>query len=57
MNSVPQIKIDYTQIPAIECKLLFRTLAKAVDRFYADPKNRERFEKWKKSMAAKEDVL
>lgn len=44
-----QIKIDYTQIPPADLKNLCRTLTAAVIKFYDDPKNRERFERWQKS--------
>ena len=47
MNNSP-IKIDITQIPPVELKLLCQTLVKTVEQFYSDPKNRERFEQWEK---------
>ena len=44
-----QIKIDCTKIPPIEVKILCRTLLAAIEKFYDDPKNRERFEEWRKT--------
>lgn len=44
-----KIKIDYTKIPPIELKILCRTFVTAIEEFYDDPKNRERFEQWQKN--------
>lgn len=51
---LPIIKIDYTQIPPVELKSLFRTLTDAMIRFYDDPKNRKEFEEWQKNRKQKE---
>ena len=44
-----KVKIDVIRIPAIEVKILCRTLLDAVERFYSDPENRRRFEAWRQS--------
>ena len=44
-----KVKIDVSRIPAIEVKILSRTLLEAVERFYSDPENCRRFEEWQKS--------
>lgn len=36
-------------IPQIELNILSRTLISAMERFYADPENRKRFEEWEQS--------
>jgi hypothetical protein len=43
------VKIDPRQIPALEGKLIGRTFYEAMERFYADPNNRRRFEEWQKA--------
>lgn len=44
-----KVKIDVSQIQAIEVKNLSRTLLAATERFYSDPENQRRFEAWQKS--------
>lgn len=44
-----QIKIDCAKIPPIELKILCKTFVAAIEKFYDDPKNRERFEQWQKN--------
>ena len=44
-----KVKIDVSRIPAIEVKILCRTLLDAVERFYSDPENCRRFEAWRQS--------
>ena len=44
-----KIKIDVSRIPAIEIKILCRTLLGAIERFYSDPENCRRFEAWQKA--------
>lgn len=43
-----KIKIDCTKTPPIELKILCQTFVTAIEKFYDDPKNRERFERWEK---------
>lgn len=42
-----------TQIPKIQLEILNRTLLTKAERFYSDPDNRARFEKWKQSEEGK----
>lgn len=39
--------IDFSQIPEYEMKALCRTLLQSCREFYSDPKNVEKFERWK----------
>ena len=48
-----KVKIEVSRIPAIEVKILSRTLLEAVERFYSDPENCRRFEEWQKSKEMK----
>ena len=45
--------MDY-DIPKIQLDILSRTLLSAMERFYAAPDNRARFEEWKQSKEGKE---
>ncbi|MCD8054949.1 MAG: hypothetical protein LUF00_13145 [Lachnospiraceae bacterium] len=44
-------KIDLSQIPDFELEMLCRSLIKACEKFYSDPKNVERFEAWKEAQS------
>ena len=41
------IRIDTSQIPAVEVQILSATVLKSVQAFYENPENVRRFEKWK----------
>lgn len=41
------VKINVSEIPQIELKLLGRTFLDAVKKFYEDPENVKGFEEWK----------
>ena len=43
-----QIRIDISQIPAVESQLLGATFFAAVKRFYSNPENVKKFEEWKR---------
>ena len=45
--SEEQPLIDFSQIPEYEMKALCRTLLQSCREFYSDPKNVEKFERWK----------
>ena len=47
MMSEEQPLIDFSQIPEYEMKALCRTLLQSCREFYSDPKNVEKFERWK----------
>lgn len=36
-------------VPQIQLDILSRTLISAIERFYADPENRKKFEEWEQS--------
>ena len=40
------IRIDTSQIPAVEVQILSATVLKSVQAFYENPENQRRFEKW-----------
>ena len=44
--SETSIRIDTSQIPAVEVMLLSATVLKAVQAFYEDPENQRRFQEW-----------
>ena len=50
------VKINTSQIPETEAKLLAMTFLDAIKKFYSDPKNVEKFQEWKKNRYA-ETVL
>lgn len=41
------VRIDTSQIPAVEVQILSATFLDAVQRFYDDPENIRRFEEWR----------
>lgn len=41
------VRIDTTQIPAVEVQVLSATFLDAVQRFYENPENLRRFEAWR----------
>ncbi len=41
------VKINLSDIPEYDLKRFLRATCEACERFYSDPKNVERFEKWK----------
>ncbi len=43
------IRIDTSQIPAVDVQNLSRTFLTAIQRFYEDPENVKRFEEWKRA--------
>ncbi len=45
--STKEVKIDINQIPKADLDRLCRATLKACEKFYSDPKNVERYEKWK----------
>ena len=47
MMSEEQPLIDFSQIPEYEMKALCRTLLQSCRELYSDPKNVEKFERWK----------
>ena len=53
MMSEEQPLIDFSQIPEYEMKALCRTLLQSCREFYSDPKNVEKFERWKQSVTRK----
>ena len=42
------IRIDTSQIPAVEVQILSATVLKSVQAFYENPENQRRFEEWLK---------
>lgn len=48
--AIPQddcpIRIDTSQIPAVEVQILSSTVLKSVEAFYENPENQRRFEEW-----------
>jgi len=50
---VTPVRIDTSQIPAVEVRLLCSTVLEAVMRFYEDPDNLRRFEEWRASQSVK----
>ena len=40
------IRIDISQIPAVEVQILSATVLKSVQAFYENPENQHRFEEW-----------
>lgn len=45
--SEEKVKINLSDIPEYDLKRFLRATYEACERFYSDPKNVERFEKWK----------
>lgn len=48
------MKIDVSKIPPIEKELLCTTIFEACKKFYSDPENVKKYEKWKAVRDAKE---
>lgn len=46
--SATPIRIDTSQIPAVEVQILSATVLKSVQAFYENPENQRRFEEWLK---------
>lgn len=44
--SANPIRIDTSQIPAVEVQILSATVLKSVQAFYENPENQRRFEEW-----------
>lgn len=51
MSEMNKPRIDVSQIGQADWNNLASTFLKAAERFYEDPANRERFEKWQKEQA------
>ena len=51
------VRIDPKLIPEHVWKYLARDTLEAAKRFYADPKNREKYEKWKAEQDAAKKVI
>ncbi|HIS69122.1 MAG TPA: hypothetical protein IAA58_07185 [Candidatus Gallacutalibacter stercoravium] len=51
------MRIDPKLIPEHVWKYLARDTLEAAKRFYADPKNREKYEKWKAEQDAAKKVI
>lgn len=51
MSTTNKPRIDFSQIGQADWNNLASTFLDAVKRFYEDPVNRERFEKWQKEQA------
>lgn len=47
------VKIDYSKIPPHEAKYLARETLKAVERFFAVPGTKEKYEEWLKEYKAR----
>ena len=47
-------RFDLAEIGAADKRNLFSATLDAVNRFYDDPANRERFERWKQEQASRE---
>lgn len=45
---MPRLRIDASQIPAVEVRLLSAAVLSAVEEFYSDPQNKKQFELWKR---------
>ena len=45
----PAATIDTSKIPPLVGKLIGKTFYEAMERFYADPNNRRRFDEWQKA--------
>ena len=48
------VKINPAEIPAVEVRLLCRTLAASMKQFYSDPQNLSRFKSWQRAQAERE---
>ena len=48
-----QIKIDINEIPKHDLDRFCKATLEACRRFYSDPKNEERYEKWKAEQESK----
>lgn len=46
-DKVAHVRIDTSQIPAVEVQILSATFLDAVQRFYENPDNIRRFEEWR----------
>ena len=51
VQTSPTPKIHTDEIPNIEFRILGDAISKALEKFYADPKNVEEFEEWKRNRA------
>ena len=51
MSTTNKPRIDLSQVGEADKRNLARTFLEAIERFYEDPVNRERFEKWQKEQA------
>lgn len=51
MNSMNAPRFDLSQMGTADRQILASTFLEAVKRFYEDPANHERFEKWQKEKA------